>query len=124
MCRAANDAEPRACGKCWMTSELRFPTHQDFRLGPSNVPLSCWRGFAASPHRGDATGKAVPISFSGVLERARSGGRHRGLGSGDALRFYRGKSSMAGSVAITVNEGGVGRERTVLIRLALSATRA
>ena len=37
------------------------------RRGPANVPLSCWRGFAAAPHRGGATSKAVPISFSGVL---------------------------------------------------------
>ena len=37
------------------------------RRGPANVPLSCWRGFAAAPHRGAATSKAVPISFSGVL---------------------------------------------------------
>lgn len=37
------------------------------RCCPPNVPLSCWRGFAAAPHRGGATSKAVPISFSGVL---------------------------------------------------------
>ena len=33
-----------------------------------NVSLSCWRGFAASAHRADATGKGVPISFSEMLD--------------------------------------------------------
>ena len=54
------------------------------RRGPANVPLSCWRGFAAAPHRGGATSKAVPISFSGVLAGLWGG---RGLvGGAGALR--------------------------------------
>ena len=53
---------------CWMRSSSACTTADvDRRRCPANVPLSCWRGFAAAPHRGAATSKAVPISFSGVL---------------------------------------------------------
>ena len=69
---------------CWMRSSSACITADvDMRRCPANVPLSCWRGLAASPHRGDATSKAVPISFSGVLAGLWGG---RGLVGGAGAR--------------------------------------
>ena len=69
---------------CWMRSSSACITADvDRRRCPANVPLSRWRGFAAAPHRGDATSKAVPIGFSGVLGRW-----HNVVNHGPTLRVF------------------------------------
>ena len=105
---------------CWMRSSSACITADvDRRRCPANVPLSCWRGFAAAPHRGGATSKAVPISFSGVLAGL-WGGRWL-VGGAGALRPWLERGSRCVVLGLDRSETALSESSRLLAELVVTA---